>query len=90
MFAQRNLDVPRDWQAVGSVWSGNFDCPAELKATRKPGLFFGFDGLFLFRFAARQFLAELFQLPPRFTRFEPNAIRGVRHPEVPGVGRPPE
>jgi hypothetical protein len=30
-----------------------------------------FDGLFLFRFADRQFAASLFQLPPRFTRFEP-------------------
>jgi hypothetical protein len=65
------LTSQRDWQAVGSVWSGNFDCPAELKATRKPRLLFRFDGLFLVRFAERQFLAELFQLPPRFTRFEP-------------------
>jgi hypothetical protein len=30
-----------------------------------------FDGLFLLRFATRQFVAVLFQLPPRFTRFEP-------------------
>ena len=28
-------------------------------------------GLSLFRFDTRQFLASLFQLPPRFTRFEP-------------------
>ncbi len=34
-------------------------------------LLFVFDGLFLLRFAERQFLALLFQLPPRFTRFEP-------------------
>jgi hypothetical protein len=58
-------------KAVVSVWSGNFNCPAELKATRKPRLLFRFNGSFLFRFADRQFLAELFQLPPRFTRFEP-------------------
>jgi len=32
---------------------------------------FRFDGSFLLRFADRQFLAVLFQLPPRFTRFEP-------------------
>ena len=32
------------------------------------------SGLFLFRFAARTFLALLFQEPPRFTRFEP-AVR---------------
>ena len=60
-----------DWQAVGSVWSVNFSYTAELKATRKPRLLFRFDGSFLLRFADRQFLAELFQLPPRFTRFEP-------------------
>ena len=30
-----------------------------------------FDGLLLFRFAERQLFALLFQLPPRFTRFEP-------------------
>ena len=34
-------------------------------------MLFRFDGLFLLRFADRQFLAELFQLPPRLTRFEP-------------------
>ncbi len=34
-------------------------------------LLFRFDGVLLFRFAERQFDAVLFQLPPRFTRFEP-------------------
>jgi hypothetical protein len=38
---------------------------------RKPMLLFRFDGVLLFRFAERQFDAVLFQLPPRFTRFEP-------------------
>jgi len=33
-------------------------------------LLFRFDGLLLFRFAERQFLALLFQLPPRIIRFE--------------------
>jgi len=33
------------------------------------------DGELLLRFAARQFLALLFQLPPRLTRFEPNFLR---------------
>ena len=33
-------------------------------------LLFRFDGSLLFRFAERQFLALLFQLPPRITRFE--------------------
>jgi hypothetical protein len=34
-------------------------------------LWLRFAGSFLSRFAARQFLALLFQLPPRFTRSEP-------------------
>ena len=34
-------------------------------------MLFRFDGSFLLRFADRQFLAVLFQLPPRFTRSEP-------------------
>ena len=44
----------------------------ELRQTRKPRLLFRFAGSFLLRFAVRQFAAELFQLPPRFTRFEPS------------------
>jgi hypothetical protein len=44
----------------------------ELKARRKPRLLFRFDGSFLLRFADRQFLAVLFQPPPRITRFEPS------------------
>lgn len=32
-------------------------------------------GSLLFRFADRQFLALLFQLPPRFTRLEPTLLR---------------
>jgi hypothetical protein len=40
---------------------------------------FLFDGLLLLRFADRQFLALLFQLPPRITRFEPDgAFRRCR------------
>jgi hypothetical protein len=31
---------------------------------------FRLSGVFLLRFADRQFLALLFQLPPRFTRLE--------------------
>jgi len=44
---------------------------SELEATRNPRLLFRFSGVFLFRFADRQFLGLSFQLPPRFTRFEP-------------------
>ena len=43
---------------------------AELNRKRKPRLLFRLSGVFQFRFADRQFLALLFQLPPRFTRFE--------------------
>ena len=38
-------------------------------------LLFVLDGLLLLRFATRQLLALLFQLPPRFTRFEPDGHR---------------
>ncbi len=53
-------------------------------------LLFVFDGLLLLRFADRQLLPLLFQLPPRFTRFEPLRplpfIRGEpRPPQSPGV-----
>ena len=40
-------------------------------ARRRPRLLLRLSGLLLFRFAARAFLALLFQEPPRFTRFEP-------------------
>ena len=46
--------------------------PAEFRASRKPLFSLRFDGSFLLRLADRQFAASLFQLPPRFTRFEPN------------------
>ena len=45
--------------------------PVPYRATRNPRLLFRFVGLLLLRFAARQLIALLFQLPPRFTRFEP-------------------
>jgi hypothetical protein len=38
--------------------------------SRKPKLLLRFDGELLLRFAERRFTASLFQLPPRFTRFE--------------------
>jgi len=38
---------------------------------RKPILLLLFDGVLLLRFATRTLFALLFQLPPRFTRFEP-------------------
>ena len=51
----------------------NFVGWMELRHKRKPRLLLRLSGLFLLRFAERQFLALLFQLPPRFTRFEPMA-----------------
>ena len=41
------------------------------RARRKPMLLFRLSGVLLLRFDTRQFLALLFQLPPRFTRLEP-------------------
>jgi len=43
-------------------------------ASRKPRLLFRLSGVFLLRFAERQFLGSLFQLPPRFTRFGALAV----------------
>jgi hypothetical protein len=37
-----------------------------------------FVGLLLFRFAHRKFDGSLFQLPPRFTRFEPPGRARIR------------
>lgn len=71
---QRDGAIHRQRFLVDTGFNGFIAVPqssAELKATRKPRLLFRFDGSFLLRFADRQFLAELFQLPPRFTRFEP-------------------
>jgi hypothetical protein len=42
------------------------------KTRRKPMLLLRLSGLFLLRFATRQFSGLLFQLPPRITRFEPS------------------
>jgi hypothetical protein len=52
--------------------------------TRNPRLLFVFDGLLLLRLATRQLEASLFQLPPRFTRFEP--VDCTRHVSSPPVG----
>ncbi len=43
---------------------------AELRAGRKPRLLLRFDGVLLFRYDDRLLAGMLFQLPPRFTRFE--------------------
>ena len=46
-------------------------CHTRSRASRKPRLSLRFCGALPLRFAARTFLALLFQLPPRITRFEP-------------------
>lgn len=48
------------------------------KARRRPLFLLRLSGLFLLRFAERQFLALLFQLPPRITRFEPQVTTPQR------------
>ncbi len=53
-------------------------------------LLFSLSGLLLLRFVTRQLIALLLQLPPRFTRFEPDGCQPKRlhHlvPEAPTVG----
>jgi hypothetical protein len=41
------------------------------RRSRKPSSLLRLDGVSLFRYAERTFWPLLFQLPPRFTRFEP-------------------
>jgi hypothetical protein len=43
------------------------------RTTRNPMLLFLLSGVLLLRFADRQLLSLLFQLPPRNTRFVPTA-----------------
>lgn len=45
--------------------------PCVVLTGRKPRLLFLFVGVLLLRFAERQLFALLFQLPPRFTRLDP-------------------
>jgi hypothetical protein len=66
----RVTSATRDGIVIGSV-PGGIHRRAELEARRKPRLLFRLSGVFLLRFAERAFVALLFQLPPRFTRFEP-------------------
>jgi hypothetical protein len=71
----------RRWSASGTGSSPvRRTCSAFRRAreTRKPRLLLRFPGSFLLRFADRQFLAGLFQLPPRFTRFEPPSDKTPR------------
>ena len=49
-------------------WPPRKCTPANTATTRNPLLLFRLSGLFLLRFAERQFLGWLFQEPPRSTR----------------------
>jgi hypothetical protein len=57
--------------------------PGANRQTRKPWFLLRLSGLLLLRYAARQFLAELFQEPPRITRLaaqhHPTTITHRRH-----------
>ena len=70
-FADHQPDGHTGRRSVPSGVREIHPCKPEFRARRKPRLLLRFDGLFLLRFADRQFLAVLFQLPPRLTRFEP-------------------
>ncbi len=53
------------------------DCPFwhnPVLSRRKPRLLSRLSGVSLLRFADRQFLASLIQLPPRLTRLEPDSV----------------
>lgn len=63
---------PRSWGTGGRGWdSASLRCVVLTR--RKPKLLLLLSGELLLRLATRQLLALLFQLPPRFTRFEPDA-----------------
>jgi len=67
----------RDWWTAGPVQCG-IHRDGWAAAKRKPRLLFRFSGAFLLRFAGRQFLALLFQLPPRITRYEALVVHRQR------------
>lgn len=67
LFVPAFAGLGRSW--MGQRWS----LPCVVLTRRKPRLLFSLPGELLLRFATRQLLALLFQLPPRFTRFEPDA-----------------
>jgi len=58
--------------AGGRGWD-SASLPCVVLTRRKPRLLFSLSGQLLLRLATRQLFALLFQLPPRFTRFDPDA-----------------
>ncbi|QEH38393.1 hypothetical protein OJF2_69940 [Aquisphaera giovannonii] len=73
----RPMAIDRDGRAAGPARRG-IHRTGGAAATRKPRLLFRLSGVFLLRFAGRQFLGSLFQLPPRITRFGAMAVRRER------------
>ena len=61
--------------------------PGGAEATRKPRLLLRLFGWSLLRSAVRQYAAEKYQLPPRFTRLEPrdHSPQSVLVPEMPAI-----
>jgi hypothetical protein len=70
VIGPRSDRAMQDGKAVGSA-RGSIHSLHGAVARRKPRLLLRFVGSFLLRFDDRQFLAVLFQLPPRFTRLRP-------------------
>ena len=70
-FAYRAQAICRT--TAGSVHIAQILFTDGARASRKPRSLFRLSGVFLLRFADRQFLALLFQPPPRQARFEPEA-----------------
>src|SRR5207253_87046 len=71
--AQAFLSAPTAAEAElenGRFRRARLRSPSGARARRKPRLWFRFVGVFLLRYAARQFSASLYQLPPRITRSE--------------------
>ncbi len=64
------------WQHI--VLISNTQCCRRVLTRRKPMLLLRLSGALLLRYAARQFLALLFQLPPRITRFEPDTVMTLK------------
>jgi hypothetical protein len=66
--------LPRRVSAPGTgrhpVRQAHSGASCRAAASRNPMLLFRLPGVLLLRYAERQFLALLFQLPPRIVRFE--------------------
>ena len=76
-FSEAFARMTRDRRSAGSREASR---PAGAAARRKPLFRFQFllrfSGVFVLRFADRQFLPLLFQLPPRITRALAKAVTG--------------